>query len=48
MLTVAIKKIMQDEQLGVFECKIYGNEIEISANLNVYQPPNAVGKATTA
>ncbi len=42
VLYVDIKKIMQDEQLGVFECKIYGEEIEITANLNVYQPPDAI------
>jgi len=38
-LTVQVKNIIQDDKLGVFDCKIYGTGIEISANLNVYQPP---------
>ncbi len=46
ILSITIKKIMQDEQLGVFECKIYGQDIEIIANLNVYQPPNAIDLTT--
>jgi len=39
-LTVTINKIMQDEQLGVFDCRIQGENIDIAANLNVYQPPS--------
>lgn len=39
LLTVRVDKIMQDEKLGAFECRIAGEGIEISANLNVYQPP---------
>ncbi len=38
-LTVQVEKIMQDDRLGAFECRILGEGIEISANLNVYQPP---------
>jgi predicted hotdog family 3-hydroxylacyl-ACP dehydratase len=38
-LTIQVKNIIQDENLGVFDCKIHGKGIEISANLNVYQPP---------
>lgn len=37
-LTIQVINIIQDEQMGVFECKIHGAGIEISANLNVYQP----------
>jgi predicted hotdog family 3-hydroxylacyl-ACP dehydratase len=37
-LTVRISNIMQDELLGVFDCQIKGEGIEITANLNVYQP----------
>ncbi len=40
VLTVKITKLIHDEKLGVFDCKIYGTGIEISANLNVYQPFN--------
>jgi predicted hotdog family 3-hydroxylacyl-ACP dehydratase len=38
-LTIQVKNIIQDDKLGVFDCKIHGTGIEISANLNVYQPP---------
>jgi predicted hotdog family 3-hydroxylacyl-ACP dehydratase len=38
-LTVQIKTIIQDEKLGVFDCKIWGDGVELTANLNVYQPP---------
>ncbi|MDD5580771.1 MAG: hotdog family protein [Methylobacter sp.] len=45
-LTVRVKKIIQDDTLGVFDCRIYGTDhepgqginVEVSANLNVYQP----------
>lgn len=39
VLTIQVKNIIQDDKLGVFDCKIHGIGIEISANLNVYQPP---------
>ena len=38
-LTVRVEKIIQDNNLGAFECKIQGAGVEITANLNVYQPP---------
>ncbi len=38
-LTIQVKNIIQDDKLSVFDCKIHGTDIEISANLNVYQPP---------
>jgi len=37
-LTIQVTNIIQDDKLGVFACKIHGTGIEISANLNVYQP----------
>lgn len=37
-LTVYVKKIIQDDKLSVFDCKIHGLGIEASAHLNVYQP----------
>jgi predicted hotdog family 3-hydroxylacyl-ACP dehydratase len=45
-LTVRVKQVIQDDTLGVFDCEIYGInhesdqdiQIEVSANLNVYQP----------
>lgn len=38
-LTIQVKKIMQDDNLGVFDCRILGDGVEVTANLNVYQPP---------
>jgi predicted hotdog family 3-hydroxylacyl-ACP dehydratase len=39
-LTIHIKNIIQDDKLGVFDCSILGNGIEITANLTVYEPPD--------
>lgn len=39
-LTVQVKVIIQDERLGVFDCLIRGKGVEVTANLNVYQPPS--------
>lgn len=39
VLTIQIKTIIQDEKLGVFDCAIRGEGIEVNANLNVYRPP---------
>ena len=38
-LTVDVEKILQDEQLAVFECRLNGENVDITAMLNVYQPP---------
>jgi predicted hotdog family 3-hydroxylacyl-ACP dehydratase len=37
-LTIHIKNIIQDDRLGVFDCSIWGDGIEVTANLTVYQP----------
>ena len=37
-ITVRVEKIIQNDNLGAFECKIQGVGVEVSANLNVYQP----------
>jgi len=39
VLTIKITRIINDDKLGVFDCKIYGSGIEVNANLNVFQPP---------
>jgi predicted hotdog family 3-hydroxylacyl-ACP dehydratase len=39
ILTIRVEKIMQDDDLGVFDCQILGEGVEVTANLNVYQPP---------
>jgi predicted hotdog family 3-hydroxylacyl-ACP dehydratase len=41
LLTIQVKNIIQDDKLGVFDCKIYATGIEITASLTVYQPPIA-------
>lgn len=41
LLTIHVKNIIQDDKLGVFDCKIYAKGIEIIASLTVYQPPIA-------
>jgi predicted hotdog family 3-hydroxylacyl-ACP dehydratase len=38
-LSIKIEKILHDENLGVFDCRILGDGVEVTANLNVYQPP---------
>jgi predicted hotdog family 3-hydroxylacyl-ACP dehydratase len=37
-LTVRVEKIIQNNNMAAFECKIQGDGVEVSANLNVYQP----------
>jgi len=37
-LTVSVNRLMEDQGLGVFNCHIKGDSIDISAKLNVYQP----------
>lgn len=38
-LTIYVEVILQDDKLGAFDCQIWGDGIEVSANLTVYQPP---------
>ena len=38
-LTVRVEKIIQTDSLGAFECRIQGVDVDVRANLNVYQPP---------
>ena len=39
VLTIKVNKIYQDDSLGVFDCQIQGEGVEVMAKLNVYQPP---------
>lgn len=45
VLTVNVKKLIQDQGLGVFECCIRGEGVAISAKLNVYQPKQVLRRA---
>ncbi len=38
LLTIHVKRIMQDQGLGVFECRITDPNLLVEANINVYQP----------
>ncbi len=41
VLTLRVEHEMQSENgLGVFRCKLTGDDVEASANLNVFQPEN--------
>ncbi|MGZ8196462.1 MAG: ApeP family dehydratase [Methylosarcina sp.] len=47
ILTVSVRRVMQDQGLGVFDCRIAGEGISASAKLNVYQPESATNRAIT-
>lgn len=38
LIRITVKRLIEDQGLGVFDCQITGDGIDISANLNVYQP----------
>lgn len=42
LLTIKIKRIMEDQGLAVFDCQILADGIDVSAKLNVYQPDSAI------
>ena len=41
VLTVIVEKIIQEQGLGVFDCKITAPGVLVEAKLNVYQPDSA-------
>ncbi|MCX7086610.1 MAG: 3-hydroxylacyl-ACP dehydratase [Methylococcales bacterium] len=41
VLTVTVEKIIQEQGLGVFDCKITALGVLVEAKLNVYQPDSA-------
>ncbi|MGR8998427.1 MAG: ApeP family dehydratase [Gammaproteobacteria bacterium] len=44
VLTVSVKRLLQDQGLGVFECRISAKGILASAKLNVYQPDSVINR----
>lgn len=48
VLTVSVKCLIQEQGLGVFDCRIEGPGVYISANLNVYHPDDALDLAMTS
>ena len=47
IFTVSVKRLVEDQGLGVFDCRISAEGISASAKLNVYQPDSAVNRVTT-
>jgi predicted hotdog family 3-hydroxylacyl-ACP dehydratase len=47
ILTVSVKRLIQDQGLGVFDCRIDAEGISASAKLNVYQPESAANRVMT-
>lgn len=47
LLTVLVKKIAQDERVGLFDCRIFGQSLEVGARLSVYTPCIALNPATS-
>jgi predicted hotdog family 3-hydroxylacyl-ACP dehydratase len=44
LLTVSVKRLMQDQGLGVFACRITAEGILATGNLNVYQPDSTINR----
>ena len=47
VLTVNVKRLVEDQGLGVFDCRITAEGILASAKLNVYQPDTAIKRVIT-
>ncbi|MGR9044854.1 MAG: ApeP family dehydratase [Gammaproteobacteria bacterium] len=47
VLTITVKRLIQDQGLGVFDCRLEGPGVAVEAQLNVYQPDSAVNRAMT-
>ncbi len=47
VLTVSIKRLVEDQGLGVFDCHITAEGMSASAKLNVYQPDSAINRVIT-
>lgn len=47
VLTISVKRLVEDQELGVFDCRISAEGISASANLNVYQPDSAINRVIT-
>jgi predicted hotdog family 3-hydroxylacyl-ACP dehydratase len=47
VLIVSVKRLVEDQGLGVFDCLITAEGISVSAKLNVYQPESALNRVVT-
>lgn len=48
VLTISVKSLIQDQGLGVFDCRITAEGISAAAKLNVYQPDSAINRVITS
>ena len=46
-LTVTATRLIEDQGISVFDCRITGDAVEVSAKLNVYQSDSAVNRVIT-
>jgi len=44
-LTVKVRRVIEDQGLAVFDCQVYGEGVQLTAKLNVYQPDTANNRA---
>ena len=47
VLTVSVERLVEDQGLGVFDCRITAEGISALAKLNIYQPDSAVNRVVT-
>ncbi|MCX7096737.1 MAG: hotdog family protein [Methylococcales bacterium] len=47
VLAVSVHRLVLDQGLGVFDCRVTADGILATAKLNVYQPDNAVNRIMT-
>ncbi len=47
LLTVKVERLMEDQGLAVFDCEVIGDNVSLSAKLNVYQPDSKINKIIT-
>lgn len=47
VLTISVKRLIEDQGMGVFDCRISAEGISATAKLNVYQPDSAINRVIT-
>lgn len=48
VLSITVKRLVEDQGLAVFDCHIKGDSVDISAKINVYQPDSSINKVMGA
>jgi len=44
VLSIEVKRLVEDQGLAVFDCHITADGVDISAKINVYQPDSSINK----